>query len=219
MRKAVRRAVTTAGWIGTAAAPLATHWYLATGRGLPLAAVLSMCQVITIGSVALGSWARGRRGRVWLLLFGIGLLILRLAPGMRAAGLVAASGVSHAMIYLSLLILFGTSLRPGQDDLVTRLARRLRGGLTDGMLTYTRRVTLAWCVFFAAQLATSALLFLLAPRAVWSLFVNVLDVPLVVVMFATGYGIRRLLFRNYSHLSIVETIRTFARGNFDPDRP
>ncbi len=219
MRSAPRRAVATIGWIGTVAAPLATHRYLATGHGLPLAAVLSVCQVITIGSIALGSWAPGRRRRAWLLLFGIGLLMLRFAPGARTDGLVAASGVSHAVIYLSLLALFGTSLRPGHVALVTGLARRLCGGLTDDMLAYTRGVTLAWCVFFAAQLATSALLFVLAPRAVWSLFVNVLDFPLVIVMFASEYGIRRLRFRNYSHLSVIETIRTFVQGKFDPDRP
>ncbi len=219
MRTAVRRAVTAAGWIGTAAAPLATHWYLATGRGLLLAAALSTCQVITIGAVALGSLAPGRRGRAYLLLFGIGLLILRLAPGVRADSLVAASGVSHAVIYLSLLTLFGTSLRLGQDDLITSLARRLRGGLTSDMMAYTHRVTIAWCAFFAAQLATSALLFVLAPRATWSLFVNVLDFPLVVVMFATEYSIRRLRFRNYPHISIRETVRTFARGPSAPDQP
>jgi len=207
-------------WIGGYdAAPTRSRPYLATGRGLALAAVLSVCQVITIGSIALGSMAPGRRRRVWLLLFGIGLLILRLVPGARSDGVVAAAGVSHAVIYLSLLALFGTSLRPEKDDLITGLARRLRGGLADDMLAYTHGVTIAWRAFFAAQLATSALLFVLAPRAIWSLFVNVLDAPLVVVMFATEYGIRRLRFRNYPHISIIETVRTFARGGPDLKQP
>ncbi|MDE2513521.1 MAG: hypothetical protein KGL22_05395, partial [Alphaproteobacteria bacterium] len=57
----------------------------------------------------------------------------------------------------------------------------------DELVVYTRRVTWAWCGFFAVQLTTSVTLFLFAPLVVWSFFVNVLDIPLVAAMFGAEY--------------------------------
>ena len=207
------KAVTRLAWLAVLAAPLAAHAALATGRFATVAGVLAVVEVAVIGSVTL----RGMRG--WRLALGIlvmaallGLLGLRLGrPGWAgAAGLIAASGLSHACIHVSLLLLFARSLRPGRTALITGLATRLRGPLTPAMLAYTRSVTKAWCVFFVLQLAASAVLLAVAPRPVWSLFVNVLDGPSVVLMFAGEYAIRRWRFRDYRHISPVETFRTFA---------
>ena len=174
-----------------------------------------------MGEVTLLTALALRKATGWTRTFGvcaaialvsaIGLRLVR--PGWAGAGgLIAAAGVSHTIIYGSLLLLFLRSLRPGQTDLITGLASRLRGSLTPGMLTYTRAVTRAWCVFFAAQLVVSVVLLLLAPHAVWSLFVNVLDAPSVLLMFAGEYTVRRWRFRGYQHISPVETFRSFARG-------
>lgn len=72
---------------------------------------------------------------------------------------------------------------------------------------YTRRVTWAWCCFFAAQLATSVTLFFFTPVVVWSFFVNVLDLPLVVVMFLAEYRCRLRCLRNPPRHSLTEIIR------------
>jgi uncharacterized membrane protein len=82
------------------------------------------------------------------------------------------------------------TLRPGHEPLVTAITRRLHGTVANEVTTYTRRVTIAWCCFFAMQLATSAALLLFAPLVVWSFFVNILDIPLVVAMFAAEYMVR-----------------------------
>ncbi len=203
------------GWAAVVAAPLATHAALATGRFTLVATGLAIAEVALLGTLAVRPAAGWRRaGSLVAMAAVLGLLVLRLVrPGWAsAAGLIAAAGLSHAFIYGSLLLLFARSLRPGRTDLVTGLATRLRGALTPAMLRYTRHVTQAWCAFFGLQLLASALLLLLAPHRVWSLFVNVLDGPSVVAMFAGEYAVRRWRFRNYSHISPIETFRTFARS-------
>ena len=120
------------------------------------------------------------------------------------------SGLTHATLYGALLVLFARSLRTGGDDLVTGLARRFQNPLPPCVAAYTRGVTLAWCGFFALQLAGSATLLAVAPRAVWSLFVNVLDLPLVGLMFVAEFGCRRLLLRAESSVGLLEAIRAFS---------
>jgi uncharacterized membrane protein len=79
---------------------------------------------------------------------------------------------------------FGRSLRAGDVSLCTRLADKLHGPLNAAEVLYTRRVTLAWTLFFALMGATIALLYAAAPRAVWSAFVNFLATPMILLMFA-----------------------------------
>ena len=123
------------------------------------------------------------------------------------------------MINVALLALFAGSLLRGHEAIVTILARKIRGPLPPELLLYTRRVTLAWCVFFAGQLVGSLVLFLYAPVSVWSLFVNVLNAPLVVLMFAIELGYRSVRFRHYRHSTIADLIRVFKRHNVSASKP
>lgn len=126
-------------------------------------------------------------------------------------GLVVMYGVPHATAYLFLLWFFGHTLVRGREPLITRLARRVHGALPQYMETYTRRVTLAWCVFFAAQVAVSVLLFLFATLNTWSLFVNLLNFPLLALMFAGEYLYRIIRYRDYPHASIPMAIQAFTK--------
>src|SRR5258708_8606523 len=72
--------------------------------------------------------------------------------------LVPLAGAPHAAIYAFLLWLFGRTLLPGREALITGVARRFHGSLAPNMETYTRPLTSAWSVFSAAQLLVSALL-------------------------------------------------------------
>lgn len=125
-------------------------------------------------------------------------------------GLAAAYSVPHAAIYLSLLGLFARTLRPGHEPLVTRLARRVHGTLPPELRAYTRRVTGAWCAFFAAQILVSALLLRFASPGHWSLFVNVLNFPLLALMFSGEYIYRRVRHRAFPHASLLDGIRAFS---------
>jgi hypothetical protein len=109
--------------------------------------------------------------------------------GLFKLGFVTVSALSHWSIYVALLALFALTLRPGHEPLITGMARRMHG-LTPELARYTRQVTIAWSVFFVIQLALSVTLFCAAPLPVWSFFVNILDIPLVAMMFAAEYAVR-----------------------------
>jgi len=128
-------------------------------------------------------------------------------------GFVTVSALTHWAIYSALLLTFALTLRPGREALITGMARRMHGALSGEMLAYTRRVTIAWSIFFAAQLATSVTLFCVAPLMVWSFFVNILDIPLVAGMFAAEYAVRLRVLRDPPRhslaaiLSMIEDVR------------
>lgn len=166
----------------------------------------------------MSGWGAWPRRMLLLALIGPALLHIALSSGGAVAaggeverwigaGLVAASGLPHAVIYAALLAMFGASLRPGREPLVTALSRRMYAVVPDEMAAYTRGVTWAWCAFFAAQLLTSLALFLLAPRATWSLFVNLLNVPLLALMFAGEHTVRPFLLKNAPRHSLADVRR------------
>lgn len=132
-------------------------------------------------------------------------------------GLAAAYGIPHAVIYAALLWLFARTLRPGHEPLITRLARRVHGTLPPQLHAYTRRLTAAWCVFFAAQIVVSALLFRFASLSLWSLFVNVLNFPLLALMFIGEYGYRLMRHRDFPHASLLDGVRAFSDDAERPD--
>ena len=125
-------------------------------------------------------------------------------------GLAAAYGLSHTAIYMFLLWLFGRTLVRGREPLITGFARRVHGTLPQEMEAYTRRITLAWCAFFIAQAATSAALFAWASLDTWSLLVNVLNLPLLVLMFGGEYLYRVIRHRDFPHASIMKGIQMFS---------
>jgi len=113
-----------------------------------------------------------------------------------AFSFVLGVALMHWSIYASLLLTFSLTLRPGREALITMFARKFHGAITSELIVYTRRVTIAWCCFFAGQLATSIALFLFAPLQMWSFFVNILDIPLVVAMYLAEYMVRIRCLRN-----------------------
>lgn len=197
------------------ACPLVTHAALASGRGLPVAAVLAAGQVAALAAVLLRRVGAGRG--VWAAVAVAAFALTY--PRAAEASVLLVSAASHAAIHGGLLALFGGSLRRGRTDLVTGMAERLRGDLTPAMRRYTRGVTRAWCAFFALQLLVSAGLGLLAPAGLWSLFVNVLDAPLVALMFLGEHAARRLAFPGYRHASIAEVVHAFGRDRATLGRP
>ncbi len=210
----IRRGAVLLGVSAVALAPFASHAAMTTGRFEAAALLLAALQAATLVAVALRQDRPWQRGAGLVAAAGLLALLVLKATGPAAAGragLIASSGLSHAAIYASLLVLFGQSLRPGRTAVVTKLALRFHGVLPSAKRIYTRTVTKAWCIFFLAQLAASALLLCLAPDRVWSLFVNVLDGPLVAAMFLAEFAVRRWLFRHERHHSPLAVARAFAR--------
>jgi uncharacterized membrane protein len=191
-------------------APLAAHAALVMHRGAAIAATLIAVQaaVITwIGSSALAP--RGLRIGAGAAVFLLVVTVYRFAGN----GALVTIAVPHAMAYLTLLVVFAASLQPGREAVVTLLARKTRGPLSAQTLRYTRRVTWAWCWFFVAQLTASLLLLLFAPHTVFSLFVNLCNLPLVGAMLCTEY-----IYRQWRHPARPPERLTDMFRNFRPLR-
>jgi uncharacterized membrane protein len=162
--------------------------------------------------LALACWGVSHSGRkyLWLLAIVVAAAVMYQLEHQEKLSAAVIYGVPHAAAYCFLLWFFGRTLRHGKEPLISRLARRVHGGLPPYMEVYTRRVTAAWCVFFAAQLVVSALLFAFASLHAWSLFINIVSFPLVALMFAGEYLYRVTRYRNYPHASVARSIQAFA---------
>ena len=205
-----RGAVATAiGVLALAAYFVALHLLIADRSKPRLALALALAPWVL---AALSIFTRKRR--YWLLPIVAaiaGLVFWRF-------GDVLAARVDHVlylenlafMLFLSMM--FAITLRPGREALVTKLARSVRGGdMPDAVVRYTRAVTAAWALYFVAIATISTVLFLTQPRAIWSLFVNVLVWPLTAGMFVVEYAIRLRVLRDLDHVSLIATVRAFMQ--------
>ena len=146
-----------------------------------------------------------------------------LVVGLLLAALLGAAVLSHQQVLaalpsialnLMLASVFGVTLRAGETPLIVRVAELDQGALSPQFARYLRALTQAWALFFAAMAVLSLLLMLYAPFEWWSLFVNVLTWPLIGVMFAVEWVVRRVGFRElppHTPLDIATKILAYQR--------
>ncbi|HUH84342.1 MAG TPA: hypothetical protein VLX85_07010 [Stellaceae bacterium] len=201
----VVRAGRTLGLVAAGGLPLLIHAGVMAGKGTPLATALSVMQVLVLGAVvALAVASRFR----WIAIATAALLALvALWRDSAQLGVLAAAGMVHAIAHSALLVAFGTTLLPGREPLLTALSRHMSGHMTEDRARYTRGATLAWCGYFAVQLLASLLLLLFAPLVVWSFFINVLNYPLIVLMFAGELVYRRFALPHRPHYTLAEMMQ------------
>jgi len=126
--------------------------------------------------------------------------------------------LEHLSFNLMMALLFGRTLAPGGTPLCTRFAILMGGGApTPTVARYTRRVTLAWTLFFVATAAVSTLLFATASIVTWSTFANYLSLPLVGIMFAAEHACRRLALPGEPSPSVVDAIRAYRQTTQRPE--
>ena len=187
---------------------LALHFAVSTDPGSGLG------ELLTIGPMAVAAvWFCGRTWRGRLLIVVPVVIAVAGWIAWRAAGADPSIVylLSHVGTYLFLLWFFGHTLAPGSRPLVTRLAQMVHGTLPGPIEGYTRRVTAAWCVFFAGMALASLLLYQFASLAAWSVFANLLSLPLVVAMFLGEYAYRLQRFPDFSHSSIRDMIHAIRK--------
>jgi uncharacterized membrane protein len=119
--------------------------------------------------------------------------------------------IQQAGAYGLLGLSFGRSLGAQRVPLCTRFATLVHGPLSAPAARYTRSVTVAWTLFFAAMSGALLLLYAAAPLAVWSVFANFCAAPLVALMFIGEYLVRHRVLPDMQHASILETIRAVSR--------
>jgi uncharacterized membrane protein len=94
----------------------------------------------------------------------------------------------------------------------------VHGNLPPEVLRYTRQVTIAWTLFFAALFVASCALYLTGERAAWSMLANFATPVGVGAMFAIEYVVRHRVLPNWERVGILGGVRAFSR-HFSQARP
>lgn len=125
--------------------------------------------------------------------------------------------LQHAGINLALAAFFGRTLFGPGEALITRIARiAMNGELSPRKIRYTHRVTVAWTAFFVVNASISTGLYLFAPLAVWSVFANLLNAPLVVTMFIAEHLWRLHALPPEERPSIATVVRAWRSHRSHP---
>ncbi len=120
--------------------------------------------------------------------------------------------LQHLGIHVALGVFFGRSLLGPGEALITRMARRIFSHeLSARKVRYTRNVTLAWTVFFFANALVSTMLFIFAPRAIWSVHANLLTGPLIGLMFLVEHLWRRRVLPPHERPGLADIVRAYRR--------
>ena len=126
--------------------------------------------------------------------------------------------LEHAGMQTLLCMVFGRTLAAGQTPLISRFAAAVHGPLPPHLQRYTRGVTWAWTLYFAAMAGVSALLFGLAPIAWWSTFANLLGMPLLALMFVGDYLVRRCVLPPEDVAGLWQAVRAYRQVGMPPLR-
>jgi uncharacterized membrane protein len=152
---------------------------------------------VLLGMVALSLalQIRGPATDLWQLVrehLGLVLLIaLAILTGERFVLQLLPMAVS-----LFLLGTFGWSLRAG-PPMVERFARLVDPDLPDFCVPYCRKVTIAWCVFLAANAFCAGWLTFAGSIEAWALYTGFVAYLLLGAAFAGEFVVRKLWFRYY----------------------
>lgn len=186
---------------------LGSHWLMTSAPASAWNAVFVVAPMLVLAAAL--AWQR--RQRTLALLAALATCAL-VAQAWRGGGLAPASIYvgEHVAIHVLLAIVFGLTLQAGREPLVTALARRVHGSLTPGMVAYSRKVTIAWTLYFVAMAALSLALYALAPFAAWATFANLLTPIAIVAMFVAEYLLRYRLHPEFERATLAQAVRAYA---------
>lgn len=200
---------------------LVKSWlWLALAAGYVSASVTGH-RALAIGIVGLmvGTlcWATGRR-----------IVVLLVSLGLAGASFYGADSIFF-LVYLPPLAafsfmawFFASTLKPGVEPLITRVARKEHPDLPADMVRYTRRLTQLWSWCFLTLLALALVLSPMLALEAWSRWVHGLGYLLPAALLLGEYVYRLRRFSDLHHASvpvlianIVLVIRAAAIGSVD----
>jgi hypothetical protein len=95
-------------------------------------------------------------------------------------------------------VVFASTLRPGAEPMIARVARAMeRDEIPPPILAWLRSVTLAWCCFFVLNFVVSGGLALFGPMTWWTLWNGLLAYLLMGALLLGEYVTRKIRFRWY----------------------
>lgn len=198
---------TRARWVAAAVAAIAyaaiSYTLMTRAQDSAWSLLVVLGPLVVLGTA--GAWGNGQRVLAAGGLVAAVLLAVFAASGrgLPARWLYLAQ---HAGVHLALAAWFGSTLRKGAEPLVSALARRVHGSLTQAMARYTRQVTLAWTLYFLAMAAASLALFAAGDFAHWSLLADVLTPVCTGAFFVGEYLVRYRLHPEFERVSLQQAI-------------
>jgi uncharacterized membrane protein len=115
----------------------------------------------------------------------------------------------HESLQFVLFITFARTLKSNQQPLCTQFAQMVHGSLSPALIRYTRKVTVAWVLFFATVIIISSWLFFFYPIEIWSIFSNFVYLPLVAMMFIIEYLVRLRSLPKKDRTNMMDAIHAF----------
>lgn len=199
-----------ARWAAGAAAALAyaaaSHALMTHAQDSAWALAIILGPLVVV-SAAWG-WSAGHR-----VLAAAGALVVVLLALQGASGRGIPSRwlylAQHAGVHLALAAWFGSTLRRHAEPLITALARRVHRSFTPAMERYTRRVTLAWTLYFLGMAVASLALFAAGEFAHWSLLANILTPVLTAAFFVGEYLVRYWLHPEFERVSLQQALQAY----------
>ncbi|MES2024626.1 MAG: hypothetical protein V4448_03615 [Pseudomonadota bacterium] len=117
--------------------------------------------------------------------------------------------IQHVAANTMLCWFFAQTLFAGRTPIITTLACTIHPDMPADVVRYTRTVTFAWAIFFAMQVLVSLIIFYFASIETWSLFANLLNWPLVILMFVAEYFCRKRVNPDFKHATIKESVSAY----------
>jgi uncharacterized membrane protein len=183
-----------------------SHYSNSNPQAQDLGAALALAPMLTLALVLIWRWSGAL---IAVLAAAAAALLLRAFWPLFTKNFSVVYLIQQCGFYGIMAFSFGRSLLEGRVPLCTQFADKLHGPLSALELRYTRNVTIAWVVFFLANMAATFLLFEFAPLRIWSLFVNFLSLPLILLMFVAEYAVRRRVLPQVQRNGLIATLRVY----------
>lgn len=120
--------------------------------------------------------------------------------------------VQRSAMFTLLAFAFGLTLRSGRMPLISRIAEMVHGPLSGRLVRYTRKVTVAWTLFFLALAILLLLMFFILGQHVWVLFSGTASTVLIASMFIIEYAVRCRQIPISERGSMVAGVRVYFGG-------
>jgi len=193
LTRTVGKSLSVAAVVALALYPILV--YAAIGRFGPSGVAAVLAAVCLARLVVLKFRGRPAFGRMSLVFVCAGGILLAAVSYWR--GNPVAVLYYPALVNAALLAVFAASLlRP--PSIVERIARLRDPELPPAAVVYTRRVTLAWTVFFTLNGAAAFYTARFTPLETWALYNGLIAYLLIGAVFAVELAIRSVVKRRFT---------------------
>jgi uncharacterized membrane protein len=188
---------------------VASHYAHSNPDAKGLGAGLSIGPIVLIGTIA--AW-RLAHMMVALLFATLSCALLYAFWQIIENNYVWTDLVQQCGAYSLISLGFARSLLAGRTPVCTFLATKIHAALEPIEISYTRKATLAWAVFYLLIALCIPLVFFLASPSTWSVFIDFVIFGLIIAMGAVDYAVRRRFLPRRADGGILGIIRQSLIG-------